>query len=165
MNWKVFSAVSTILVNGVVLLSLLFSVFILHGYSGQDTIKHTQVIPNGYLSTVFNSEQIPQANYQWKSESNQLLSENIPDVQEYARKNPEQTLKRGAKVRFYIKDKGHELNGKQVLLFLSQNGKKMQVENLQGTFHAPDKAGNYLFEANFKAEQGTIQYISMLRVR
>ncbi|WP_267897371.1 hypothetical protein [Peribacillus glennii] len=41
----------------------------------------------------------------------------------------------------------------------------MELENHHGTFYVPDKKGSYLFEANFEAEQGTIQYISRLAIK
>ncbi|RFU64838.1 hypothetical protein [Peribacillus glennii] len=101
MNREAFPAVSVILINGIVLLSMLLSAIFLHEVSDPEIAQDTTPIPSGYLSTVLQTELIPEANYQWRHESSLPVEQNIADIQAFARKNSEISLKSGKKVRFY----------------------------------------------------------------
>lgn len=164
MNRETFPAVSAFLINGIVFGSLFLAILFLNSFSEPAYTQETGEIPGGYISTVLQTYYVHEANYQWKNESDLPLVQKVPDIYAFAREHNKLSFKRGAKARFYMKEKGNEWRGAAPSLFISHAGKRTRIGDENGTFQLPDKKGNYLFEAIVEAEEGSIQYIAELTI-
>ncbi|MDQ0218822.1 hypothetical protein ELQ35_05430 [Peribacillus cavernae] len=164
MNRSIFPAFSAIVINGIVLASLFLTILVLNGFSKPGLTQAQTELPSGQISTVLKTQSLQAADHDWTKKDGERLVQKILDITVFAGKHEMLRFKKGTKARFYLKEKGHELNGQPAELFLIQNGKKDKINHEKGAFLFPDKEGTFIFEANFESEQGSIQYVTELEI-
>jgi hypothetical protein len=152
MNRSAFPIVSAVIINVIVLGALFLAIIFLNGFSDPAITKVESNLPTGYISTVMQTEQLHEANYQWRTKSNQRLVQHVKDINTFAIKRHGLVFKWGTKARFYEKQQGNELIEHTSTVFLINNGKKDVINLEKGTFIFPDKKGRFIFEANIEAE-------------
>lgn len=137
----------------------LIYVFILTGCIGENYDFSPPAITLSSDSNM-NSEELAEANIDWRGEGNNPIGKETNDILALAKKQQPMYLSTGEKVDLLSDHADFKTEGLSVSVW--QNDKRLDLEVTDISFNLPKEKGEYVIEVNLQTDRGNAQYVGNL---
>ncbi|WP_075982051.1 hypothetical protein [Bacillus massilinigeriensis] len=145
-----------------VFLYLIIGVFVVFSLTGCIGENYDFSPPAINLSSNSNlkSEELEEANIDWRGEGNNPIEKETEDILALAKKQQPMYFITGEKVDLLSEHADFKTEGLSVSVW--QNEKKLDLEVNNISFYLPKEKGEYVIEVNLQTDRGNAQYVGNL---
>ena len=134
-------------------------VFILTGCIGENYDFSPPAINLSSDSNI-KSEELAEANIDWRGEGNNPIEKETKDILALAKKQQPMYFNTGEKVDLLFEHA--DFNNESLSVSIWQNDKKLDLEVNDISFYLPKEKGEYAIEVNLQTDRGNAQYVGNL---
>lgn len=134
-------------------------VFIITGCIGENYDFSPPAINLSSNSNI-KSEELAEANIDWRGEDNNLIEKVTNDILVLAKKQQPIYFKTGEKVDILSEHADFKTEGVNVSVWQNDNTLNLQADDI--SFYLPKEKGEYVIEVNLQTDRGNAQYVGNL---